>query len=355
MEDQASLRQLLDKRIVFLDGAIGTMVQTFKLTEEDFRGERFKEHGKDLKGNYDLLCLTRPDLIKDIHKMYLESGADIIETNSFNGTAISQADYGMQDAVHEINVAAARLAKQAILEYQKTNPRPCFVAGALGPTNKTLSLSPKATDPGFREISFDEMVEDYYNQVAALVEGGVDLLLPETSFDTLNMKACIYAIKKFEEETGVRKDLFLSMTITDLSGRSLSGQTVEAFWNSIRHAKPLLVGMNCGLGSKEMRPFLEEFSRIADCYLACYPSAGLPNPLNPIRYDETPERFTNTLKDYAEAGWLNLAGGCCGTTPAHIKAIVETLSPIAKRKIPKIELTTRLSGLEPFNVQSEDV
>lgn len=353
MMTQKPLKDLLNERIVFLDGAFGTMVQTFKLSENDFCGERFKNHAKDLKGNNDLLCLTKPDLIKEIHKMYLEAGADIIETNSFNGTAISQADYDLQDVVYEINLAAARLAKEAVVEYQKTNPRPCYVAGALGPTNKTLSLSPKVTDPGYREVSFDEMVQNYYDQVAALVEGGVDLLLPETSFDTLNMKACIYAIKKFEEDTGIHKDLFLSVTITDQSGRTLSGQTVEAFWNSVRHAKPLLIGMNCALGAKEMRPFLAEFSRLADCFVACYPNAGLPNPLSPTGYDETPEMLSSTLKEFADAGWLNLVGGCCGTTPAHISAIVEKLSPISKRKIPTIDIQTRLSGLEPLNIKAE--
>lgn len=346
------LRDLLNERIVFLDGAFGTMVQSFKLTEEDFRGDLFKNHPQDLKGNNDLLCLTKPHLIKQIHKMYLEAGADVIETNSFNGTAISQSDYGLQSSVYEINVAAARLAKEAVREYQKTHPRPCFVAGSLGPTNKTLSLSPKVSDPGFREVSFDEMVQNYYDQAAALIEGGVDLLLPETSFDTLNMKACLYAIKKLEMDTGIKKDLFLSVTITDQSGRTLSGQTVEAFWNSVRHAQPLLVGINCALGAEEMRPFMAEFSRIADCYLSCYPNAGLPNPLSPTGYDETPEMLSATLKEFAQAGWLNLVGGCCGTTPAHIKAIVETLSSIPRRQVPSIVKKTRLSGLEALNISS---
>ena len=349
-----SLRELLKERIVFLDGAFGTMVQTYKLTEADYRGERFRDHGKDLKGNNDLLCLTKPELMKEIHKLYLDAGADIIETNSFNGTVISQSDYGLQDYVYEMNVAAARLAKEAVREYQQKNPRPCFVAGALGPTNKTLSISPKVTDPGFREVSFDEMVQNYYDQVAALVEGGVDLLLPETSFDTLNMKACIYAIKKFEEDTGIHKDLIISVTITDQSGRTLSGQTVEAFWNSVRHAKPLAIGMNCALGAKEMRPFLSEFSRITDCYLSCYPNAGLPNPLSPTGYDETPAMLAATLKDYAQEGWLNIVGGCCGTTPAHIKAIVETLSPIPRRAIPEIAPQTRLAGLESLNISATE-
>lgn len=350
---QKSLRQLLSERIVFLDGAFGTMVQTYKLTEADYRGERFRQHSSDLKGNNDLLCITKPDLIKEIHRLYLEAGADIIETNSFNGTVISQSDYGLQDHVYEMNKQAARLAKEAVLEYQKTNPRPCFVAGALGPTNKTLSLSPKVTDPGYREVSFDDMVKNYYDQVAALVEGGVDLLLPETSFDTLNMKACIYAIKKFTEDTGIQKEVILSVTITDQSGRTLSGQTVEAFWNSVRHAKPLAVGLNCALGAKEMRPFLAELSRIADCYVSCYPNAGLPNPLSPTGYDETPEMLACTLRDYANEGWLNIVGGCCGTTPPHIQKIVEELTPVRRRAIPEILPRTRLAGLEALTISSE--
>ncbi len=350
-----SLRELLKERILFLDGAFGTMVQTYKLTEADYRGEEFKNHPSDLKGNNDLLCLTKPDLIKEIHTQYLEAGADIIETNSFNGTMISQSDYGLQDHVYRMNVASARLAKVAVREYQKTNPRPCFVAGAIGPTNKTLSISPKVTDPGYRDVSFDEMVQNYYYQVAALVEGGADLLLPETSFDTLNMKACIYAIKKFEVDTGIHKDLILSVTITDQSGRTLSGQTVEAFWNSVRHAKPLAIGMNCALGAKEMRPFLSDFSRIADCYISCYPNAGLPNPLSPTGYDETPEMLSTTLKEFAEEGWLNIVGGCCGTTPPHIKAIVKALMPLKRREVPEIEPQTRLAGLEALNVGASGV
>ncbi|MEY4617123.1 MAG: hypothetical protein RJB66_2083 [Pseudomonadota bacterium] len=348
----SGLRELLKNRIVFLDGAFGTMVQTYQLKESDYRGDRFANHPSDLKGNNDLLCITRPELIKEIHRRYLEAGADIIETNSFNGTVISQSDYGLQDHVYEMNFNSARLAKEAVLEYQKSHSRPCFVAGAIGPTNKTLSLSPKVTDPGFREVSFDEMVKNYYDQVAALVAGGVDLLLPETSFDTLNMKACIYAIKKFEEDTGIHKDLILSVTITDQSGRTLSGQTVEAFWNSVRHAKPLAVGMNCALGAKEMRPFLAELSKIADCYVSCYPNAGLPNPLSPTGYDETPEMLATTLLDFAKEGWLNIVGGCCGTTPPHIKRIVEELAPVVPRAIPLLASQTRLAGLESLNISS---
>lgn len=349
---QKTLRELLKERIVFLDGAFGTMVQTYKLTEADYRGEQFKSHAKDLKGNNDLLCLTMPSLIKEIYTSYLEAGADIIETNSFNGTVISQSDYGLEDHVYQMNLASARLAKEAVSEYRKRNSRPCFVAGAIGPTNKTLSISPKVTDPGYRDVSFDDLVHNYYDQVSALVEGGVDLLLPETSFDTLNMKACLFAIKKFEEDTGIHKDLIISVTITDQSGRTLSGQTVEAFWNSVRHVKPLAIGMNCALGAKEMRPFLSEFSRIADCYISCYPNAGLPNPLSPTGYDETPEMLASTLKDYAQEGWLNIVGGCCGTTPPHIAAIVKELTPIATRAIPSIVPKTRLAGLEPLNLDS---
>lgn len=348
------LRDLLQQRIVFLDGAFGTMVQTYKLSESDYRGELFKTHSKDLKGNNDVLCLTKPELIKQIHYSYLEAGADIIETNTFNGTSISQSDYGLQNEVYKINFAAAQLAKEAVIEYQKKYPRPCFVAGAIGPTNKTLSISPNVNDPGYREVSFDEMVESYYEQIIALVDGGVDLLLPETSFDTLNMKACIYAIKKFEETKGIKKDLILSVTITDQSGRTLSGQTVEACWNSLRHAKPLAIGINCALGAKEMKPYLAEFSRLADCYVSCYPNAGLPNPLSITGYDETPEMLAQTLKEFAESGFLNIVGGCCGTTPAHIKKIVETLISIPRRQVPQTKRVTRLSGLEALNISSKN-
>jgi 5-methyltetrahydrofolate--homocysteine methyltransferase len=344
------LKKILGERIVFLDGAFGTMVQGHRLNEADFRGERFKNHPKDLRGNNDLLCITRPDIVRLIHLQYLEAGADIIETNSFNSTSISQADYGLEHMAYELNVAAAQRAKEAVLEYQKKVNRPCFVAGAIGPTNKTLSLSPKVSDPGYRDLSFDQMVDSYYEQIRGLVDGGADLLLPETTFDTLNLKACIYAIEKFKESTGIHKDVILSVTITDQSGRTLSGQTVEAFWNSVRHAKPLAVGINCALGAKEMRPFIEDLSRVADCYVSCYPNAGLPNPLSPTGYDETPEMLASTLVEFAKHGWLNIVGGCCGTTPPHIKAIVETLSPVPPRHKPQIETRTRLSGLESLNI-----
>ncbi len=351
--NQESLSQLLHKRIVFIDGAFGTMVQGYRLKEEEFRGERFKNFNKDLKGNNDLLCITQPEIVREIHLKYLEAGADIIETNTFNSTSISQADYGLEGIVYELNVAAAQRAKEAVVEYQKKVKRPCFVAGAIGPTNKTLSLSPKVTDPGYREVSFDQMVEAYYEQIRGLVDGGVDLLLPETTFDTLNLKACIYAIEKFKENTKIYKDVILSVTITDQSGRTLSGQTVEAFWNSVRHCNPLAVGLNCALGAKEMRPFLEEITKVADCFVSCYPNAGLPNPLSPTGYDETPEMLAQTLKDFATQGLLNLVGGCCGTTPAHIQKVVEVLTPIAPRKIITLENKTRLSGLEALNIDHE--
>jgi 5-methyltetrahydrofolate--homocysteine methyltransferase len=344
------LKKLLTERIVFLDGAFGTMVQAYRLTESDFRGERFKNHKKDLRGNNDLLCITKPEIVREIHFQYLQSGADIIETNSFNSTSISQADYGLENIVYELNVAAAQRAKEAVLAYQKKVDRPCFVAGALGPTNKTLSLSPKVSDPGFRELSFDQMVDSYYEQIRGLVDGGVDLLLPETTFDTLNLKACIYAIEQFKEKTGIIKDVILSVTITDQSGRTLSGQTVEAFWSSVRHCKPLAVGINCALGAKEMRPFIEDLSRVADCYVSCYPNAGLPNPLSPTGYDETPEMLSSTLSEFARSGFLNIVGGCCGTTPPHIAAIVESLIKIPPRIKPHIDVQTRLSGLEPLNI-----
>jgi 5-methyltetrahydrofolate--homocysteine methyltransferase len=344
------LKKILGERIVFLDGAFGTMVQGHRLNETDFRGERFKNHSKDLRGNNDLLCITQPNIVRLIHLQYLEAGVDIIETNSFNATSISQADYGLESLAYELNLAAAQRAKEAVVEYQKKVNRPCFVAGAIGPTNKTLSLSPKVSDPGYRDLSFDQMVDAYYEQIRGLVDGGADLLLPETTFDTLNLKACIYAIEKFKEDTGIHKDIILSVTITDQSGRTLSGQTVEAFWNSVRHAKPLAVGINCALGAKEMRPFIEDLSRVADCYVSCYPNAGLPNPLSPTGYDETPEMLSATLSEFAKHGWLNIVGGCCGTTPPHIKAIVETLKSISPRQKPHIETRTRLSGLEALNI-----
>ncbi|MFN8790932.1 MAG: methionine synthase [Bdellovibrionales bacterium] len=350
------IREQLKSRILFLDGAMGTMIQQYKLQEADFRKGHFEKHPHDLKGNNDLLVLTRPDVIREIHTQYLEAGCDIIETNTFNGTSISQADYGLQAAVRDINFAAARVAKNACLEFMKKNPeRRCYVAGALGPTNRTASISPDVNRPGYRAITFDELADAYYEQAKFLLEGGVDLLLPETVFDTLNLKACLYAIQKLEEERGEEIPLMISVTITDQSGRTLSGQTVEAFWNSIRHARPLSVGINCALGADLMAPYISELSRISNCHISCYPNAGLPNPLSPTGYDETPESMANALAHMADLGTVTIVGGCCGSTPAHIKAIVQKLRAKKPRKLPELptleEQKQRLSGLEPLNLK----
>jgi len=327
------------------------MVQRFKLTEQDFRGERFKHHAVDLKGNNDLLVLTRPDVIKSIHLEYLRSGADIVETNTFNATRIAQADYRLEEAAREINVQAARIAREACQEVEAEFPgRRCFVAGAIGPTNKTASISPDVNNPAFRAVSFDQLVDAYYEQAAALVDGGVDLILAETVFDTLNLKACIFALDKLFIERNTRWPVMLSVTITDASGRTLSGQTVEAFWYSVRHARPFSVGINCALGAREMRPYLEELASLADCYVSCYPNAGLPNPLSPTGYDEKPVDMASIMQEFAAAGFLNIAGGCCGTTPAHINAIAEAVKSLPPRPAPKISSTTRVSGLEGFKI-----
>src|ERR1700722_15355004 len=318
----SNIESALESRILIIDGAMGTMIQRYNLSEADYRGERFKDWPKDLKGNNDLLSLTRPDVIKEIHRQYLEAGADIIETNTFSGTQIGQSDYGLEHIVFELNRKSAEIAKQACLEVMSEQPgRVCFVAGAIGPTNRTCSLSPNVNDPGYRATSFDQLVDNYYEQIRGLVAGGADILLAETTFDTLNLKAAIFAIEKFHDEHPVRLPVMLSVTITDASGRTLSGQTVEAFWNSIRHARPLSVGINCALGAKEMRPYIAELSNIADCYISCYPNAGLPNPLSETGYDETPDDTSSLLIEFAQAGFINVVGGCCGTTPAHIEAI----------------------------------
>jgi 5-methyltetrahydrofolate--homocysteine methyltransferase len=344
------LENLLSQKILFIDGAMGTMVQQYKLQEEDYRGTYFQDSKTELKGNNDLLCLTRPDIVREIHRQYLEAGADIIETNTFNGTWVAQQEYGLEKHVVEINRAAARLAKaECDAHFQKTGRR-AYVAGALGPTNKTLSLSPKVENPAYRAITFEELAGAYEEQARALMEGGADILLPETVFDTLNLKAALWAIQKIEQERGERIPLMISVTITDLSGRTLSGQNTGAFWNSIRHVKPLSVGMNCALGAREMRPFLMELSRIADCFVSCYPNAGLPNPLAPTGYDETPEMIAFELKKYAQEGLLNVVGGCCGTTPSHVKAVVETLKGLPPRPVPQIQTGFSVSGLEPLNM-----
>ncbi|HEX9672495.1 MAG TPA: methionine synthase [Burkholderiales bacterium] len=347
----AQLEALLRDRILILDGALGTMIQGYRLSEADYRGERFADHPQDLKGNNDLLVLTQPGVIRTIHSEYLAAGADVIETNTFNSTAVAQADYRLQHVVHELNVEAARLARAAADAFTAKDPsRPRFVAGALGPTNRTASISPDVNDPGFRNISFDELKDAYAEAVRGLVEGGVDLLLLETIFDTLNAKAAIFAIEEIFEQMGARLPVIISGTITDASGRTLSGQTPEAFWNSVRHARPLAVGLNCALGAKLMRPYIEEISKIADIYVSAYPNAGLPNPLAPTGYDETPEQTAAYLLDFAKSGFVNIAGGCCGTTPAHIRAIGDALAGVPARKLPVIERKTRLAGLEPLNI-----
>lgn len=335
------LAQLLAKRIAVIDGAMGTMIQRHKLSEEDYRGERFKDWPSDLKGNNDLLCLTRPDIIQSIHLQYLEAGADIIETNTFNAQRVSLADYGMQSLAAEINLAAAQCARAAVDAYLSTHKKEAgefgpFVAGALGPMNKTLSLSPDVNNPGFRALSFDEAMEAYYEQVKALVEGGVDLLLIETIFDTLNAKAAIYAIKKYFSDTGKPElPISISGTITDASGRTLSGQTLEAFYISVKHANPLSVGLNCALGAHEMRPHIEELSQLASCYVSAYPNAGLPNAMG--EYDERPEDTGHYLEEWAKEGWVNIVGGCCGTTPDHIRHIAEHVKGLKPRALPTIE------------------
>ncbi len=347
------LKKRLQTEHVILDGAMGTMIQGYKLSEIDFRKGFFENHDKDLKGNNDLLVLTRPDIVREIHLKYLEAGADIIETNTFSGTWVAQKDYGLEDWVYRINLEAAKLAKQACLDFMINNPnRKCYVAGALGPTNRTASMSPHVNNPAFRAITFDELCDAYYEQGKALLEGGADILLPETTFDTLNVKACLFAIEKIQEERQEKLALMISCTITDSSGRTLSGQTIEAFWNSVRHSKPLSVGVNCALGAQDMRPYIEELSQIADCYISCYPNAGLPNPLSETGYDETPESLAGTLEEFADSKFLNIVGGCCGTTDRHIAAVAQKLKGKSPRQIKSIPRKLRLSGLEALNVAS---
>jgi len=344
------LADLFAERIVYLDGAMGTMIQQHKLEEEDFRNESFADVKGDLKGNNDLLSITRPDIIGDIHREFLEAGADIIETNTFSGTTIAQADYGLEHRVRDINIESAKLARKVADEVSAKEGRPTFVAGAIGPTNRTCSLSPDVNRPEYRATSYDELYKAYYEQTAALVAGGVDLLLPETVFDTLNLKACLHAIADFQDTLEERIPVIVSVTITDQSGRTLSGQTVEACWNSIRHAKPLCVGLNCALGADLMKPFLEELSRVADTYVHVYPNAGLPNPLAATGYDETPDHTGSAVGGFAKAGLVNLVGGCCGTTPGHIAAVKAEVSQYPPRKVPTAKPAQRLSGLEALNI-----
>jgi 5-methyltetrahydrofolate--homocysteine methyltransferase len=332
----ADIRKELEKRILIIDGAMGTMIQRHKPTEADYRGERFKDWHKDVKGNNDLLSITRPDIITGIHKQYLEAGADIIETNTFSSTVIAQADYDMQSLAYELNLASARCAKAAADEYSaKDSSKPRFVAGAIGPLNKTLSLSPDVNNPGYRAVNFDEVVSAYEEQIKGLVDGGVDLLLIETIFDTLNAKAAIFAAKKyFRESKKAELPIMISGTITDASGRTLSGQTLEAFYISVMHARPLSIGLNCALGAREMRPHIEELSQIAACYTSAYPNAGLPNAFG--EYDEQPAETAHIIEEWAANGWLNIVGGCCGTTPDHIRHIAQEVSGFSPRKLPNV-------------------
>ncbi len=327
----AALAAVLQQRIAIIDGAMGTMIQRYKLGEADFRSERFRDHPKDLKGNNDLLVLTRPDVIREIHGQYLAAGADLIETNTFGATSVAQEDYGLAHLAGEMNVAAARIAREVADEYS-TPDKPRFVAGALGPTPRTASISPDVNDPGARNTGFDELRAAYREQAEGLLEGGCDLFLVETIFDTLNAKAAIFALDELMEDTGERLPVVISGTVTDASGRILSGQTVAAFWHSVRHARPLAIGLNCALGAAVMRPYIEELSKVAaDTYISCYPNAGLPNPMSETGFDETPAVTGSLMEDFAKAGFLNIAGGCCGTTPEHIAEIARRVGAYRPR------------------------
>ncbi|NBU52404.1 MAG: methionine synthase, partial [Chitinophagia bacterium] len=346
------IKDIINERILVLDGAMGTMIQKYKLREEDYRGERFKDHGSDVKGNNELLSLVRPDIIKNIHREYLEAGSDIIETNTFNANAISQDDYKLSSISYELNLASASLAKEVATEYtQKNQDKPRFVAGAIGPTNKTASISPDVNDPGFRSISFDELVDAYYEQCCGLIDGGADIILVETVFDTLNAKAALFAVDKAFEEKSVSLPIMVSGTITDASGRTLSGQTVEAFWISVSHANLFSVGLNCALGATEMRPYLKELSQIASCYISAYPNAGLPNELG--EYDQNPDEMKEYIRDFASGGMVNVIGGCCGTSPAHINAMSKAVEGLSPRKIPSPGNQAKYSGLEALVVRDD--
>jgi 5-methyltetrahydrofolate--homocysteine methyltransferase len=349
----AQLNDLLDRRILILDGAMGTMIQNYRLGEADYRGKRFKDWPHDLKGNNDLLSITQPEIIREIHAQYLEAGADLIETNTFNSTSISMADYHLQGLAYELNYASTRLAREAADGVMQKTGQPRFVAGALGPTNRTCSISPDVNDPGFRNISFDQLVEAYTEATRGLVDGGADVLLVETIFDTLNAKAALFAIEQYRQAQGVQIPIMISGTITDASGRTLSGQITEAFWNSVRHVKPLSVGLNCALGAKQLRPYMEELSRIADTYVSAYPNAGLPNEFG--EYDEEPEEMALIVGEFATSGFVNIVGGCCGTTPAHIRAIAEAVRSTPRRQIPAIPPACRLAGLEPCIIGSDSL
>ena len=335
MTAKETLQSILAKRIMVIDGAMGTMIQQYKLSEEDYRGDRFKAYHQSVKGNNDLLVLTQPKIIADIHSEFLKAGADIIETNTFNANHYSMADYGMENLVSEINTEAAKIARKVADEHTALNPeKPRLVAGAIGPTNKAGSLSPDVNNPGYRSVTFNDLVKAYSEQIYALIDGGVDVLLVETVFDTLNSKAALFAINTIFEERNIEMPIMVSGTITDASGRTLSGQTPEAFYISISHSGLFSVGLNCALGAKQMRPFIEEISDVAECYVSCYPNAGLPNEFG--EYDESPESMAAVIEDFAKSGFLNIVGGCCGTTPEHIKAIAETVAKYPPRPLPTL-------------------
>jgi len=345
----SAFRDALAQRILVLEGAMGTMIQGYELDEAAYRGERFKDWPQDVKGNNDLLCLSQPGIVREIHEKYLAAGADILETNTFSSTTIAQADYAMEALAYELNVESARLARAAA-DAASTPERVRFVAGALGPTNRTASISPDVNNPAFRNVSFDELKAAYAEAARGLLDGGVDLLLIETIFDTLNAKAAIFAVQDVLEETGADAPIMLSVTITDQSGRTLSGQTPEAFWNSVRHAQPISVGVNCALGPDLMRPYVDELSRVADVFVSAYPNAGLPNAFG--GYDETPESMRRHIREWAESGLLNIVGGCCGTTDAHIAAFADAVEGLAPRRPRASDTAMRLSGLEPFTLAS---
>ncbi len=348
----ARLTQALSQRILVLDGAMGTMIQSYKLQEADYRGERFADHGQDLTGNNDLLTLTRPDVIKAIHLAYLDAGADIIETNTFNATRISQSDYALEPIVYELNKAAAALAREAA-DARSTADKPRFVAGILGPTSRTATISPDVNDPGARNVTFDELVENYIEAAHGLIDGGTDILMIETIFDTLNAKAAVFALFEVFKKIGYELPIMISGTITDSSGRTLSGQTTEAFYNSLAHAKPLSIGLNCALGAEELRPYMAELSRVATSRVSAHPNAGLPNEFG--EYDQSPEQMAEIIRQFADSGYLNIVGGCCGTSPAHISAIADAVNGMAPRALPEVEVACRLSGLEPFNIKSDSL
>lgn len=343
----AHLKEEVKKRVLILDGAMGTMIQRYKLQEADYRGERFKDHGSDVKGNNELVSLVQPDILRDIHLQYYRAGADIAETNTFGATRIAQADYHMEDLAHEMNVASARIAREAADICEKEEPgRVCYVSGVLGPTNRTASISPDVNDPGFRNVDFDKLYVAYQEATRGLIEGGADIILVETIFDTLNAKAALYAVQDVFEQDGIELPIMISGTITDMSGRLLSGQTPEAFWNSVRHVAPFSIGLNCALGAKEMRQHIDTLSRVTDTLVSAHPNAGLPNEMG--EYDESPAEMSALVGEFVSSGLVNILGGCCGTTPDHIRAIAEASKGGKPREVPEIERKMRLSGLEPF-------